>query len=174
MSSRWNAEEIEGGIRICRGDHQWSDECDWVEYVPKTEADRLTRERDEAVAECARLREVLENSARWRDVADELPQEAQEVLFVRYGKTVHGAWIGGCFWHNNQQMAAAKWMPLPKPQTHATLSGGELQAKRQRARLPADFAERARLMREHGEPWPDSAFGLVCDILDAIGKDQQP
>lgn len=92
---------------------------DEIEYrradLVDAEIARLTRERDEAVAECARLREVLENSARWRDVADELPQEAQEVLFVRYGKTVHGAWIGGCFWHNNQQMAAAKWMPLPKP-----------------------------------------------------------
>ena len=52
---------------------------------------------------------------RWRDVVDELPQEAQEVLFVRGGKTVHGAWIGGIFWHSNQKMAAATWMPLPKP-----------------------------------------------------------
>jgi hypothetical protein len=60
-------------------------------------------------------------AVRWRDVADELPQEAQEVLFVRGGKTVHGAWIGGIFWHNNQKMAAAKWMPLPAPQTDAAL-----------------------------------------------------
>lgn len=52
---------------------------------------------------------------RWRDVSEELPQEAQEVLFVRDGKTVHGAWIGGIFWHSNQMMAAAKWMPLPFP-----------------------------------------------------------
>ena len=44
-----------------------------------------------------------------------LPQEAQEVLFVRGGKTVHGAWIGGIFWHNNQKCAAATWMPLPEP-----------------------------------------------------------
>lgn len=51
----------------------------------------------------------------WRDVAEELPQEAQEVLFVRGGKTVHGAWIGGIFWHSNQKMAAATWMPLPFP-----------------------------------------------------------
>ena len=51
----------------------------------------------------------------WRDVVDELPQEAQEVLFVRGGKTVHGAWIGGIFWHNNQKCAAATWMPLPEP-----------------------------------------------------------
>ena len=55
-------------------------------------------------------------SSRWRDVVDELPQEAQEVLFVRGGKTVHGAWIGGIFWHSNQKMAAATWMPLPKTQ----------------------------------------------------------
>lgn len=51
----------------------------------------------------------------WRDVADELPKEAQEVLFVRCGKVVHGAWIGGIFWYNNQKMAAAQWMPMPKP-----------------------------------------------------------
>lgn len=61
------------------------------------------------------LIERLEEAPRWRDVVDELPQEAQEVLFVRGGKTVHGAWIGGIFWHSNQKMAAATWMPLPKP-----------------------------------------------------------
>ena len=59
--------------------------------------------------------DALERAQRWRDVADELPTEAQEVLFVRGGKTVHGAWIGGIFWHNNQKMAAAYWMPLPLP-----------------------------------------------------------
>jgi hypothetical protein len=59
--------------------------------------------------------DALERAPRWRDVADELPQEAQEVLFVRGGKTVHGAWIGGIFWHSNQKMAAAQWMPLPAP-----------------------------------------------------------
>jgi hypothetical protein len=59
--------------------------------------------------------DALERAPRWRDVADELPTEAQEVLFVRGGKTVHGAWIGGIFWHNNQKMAAAYWMPLPLP-----------------------------------------------------------
>lgn len=65
---------------------------------------------------------LLLEAPRWRDVADELPQEAQEVLFVRSGKTVHGAWIGGIFWHNNQKMAAAYWMPLPNPLS-AALSG---------------------------------------------------
>ena len=59
--------------------------------------------------------DALERAPRWRDVADELPTEAQEVLFVRGGKTVHGAWIGGIFWHSNQKMAAAIWMPLPVP-----------------------------------------------------------
>lgn len=61
------------------------------------------------------LIERLGEAPRWRDVVDELPQEAQEVLFVRGGKTVHGAWVGGIFWHSNQQMAAAQWMPLPEP-----------------------------------------------------------
>ena len=55
------------------------------------------------------------DAPRWRDVVDELPKEAQEVLFVRGGKVVHGAWIGGIFWHSNQKMAAAQWMPLPAP-----------------------------------------------------------
>lgn len=59
--------------------------------------------------------DALERTPRWRYVAEELPHEAQEVLFVRGGKTVHGAWIGGIFWHSNQKMAAAKWMPLPLP-----------------------------------------------------------
>ena len=59
--------------------------------------------------------DALERAPRWRDVADELPREAQEVLFVRDKKTVFGAWIGGIFWHNNQKMAAAYWMPLPLP-----------------------------------------------------------
>ena len=59
--------------------------------------------------------DAIERAPRWRDVADELPKEAQEVLFVRCGKTVHGAWIGGIFWHSNQKMAAAYWMPLPLP-----------------------------------------------------------
>ena len=59
--------------------------------------------------------ESIMERLRWRDVADELPQEAQEVLFVRGSKTLHGAWIGGIFWHSNQKMAAAYWMPLPLP-----------------------------------------------------------
>lgn len=50
--------------------------------------------------------DALERVPRWRDVSEELPQEAQEVLFVRGGKVVHGAWIGGIFWHSNQKMAA--------------------------------------------------------------------
>jgi hypothetical protein len=64
----------------------------------------------------------LKMPPRWRDVVDELPQEAQEVLFVRGGKTVHGAWIGGIFWHSNQKMAAAIWMPLPKPPAESKLA----------------------------------------------------
>ena len=61
------------------------------------------------------LLERIADAPRWRDVVDELPKEAQEVLFVRGGKVVHGAWIGGIFWHSNQKMAAAQWMPLPAP-----------------------------------------------------------
>jgi len=80
-------------------------------------------ENEEPSAESANLQhdaaDAIERAPRWRDVADELPQEAQEVLFVRGGKTVHGAWIGGIFWHSNQKMAAAYWMPLPLPPNYA-------------------------------------------------------
>lgn len=58
----------------------------------------------------------------WRYAVDELPQEAQEVLFVRNGKTVHGAWVGGTFWHSNVKTEAEKWMPLPVP--NAEITGG--------------------------------------------------
>ena len=78
-----------------------------------------TRESAGYAAGLEEADKLLLEAPRWRDVADELPQEAQEVLFVRSGKTVHGAWIGGIFWHNNQKMAAAKRMPLPAPQTDA-------------------------------------------------------
>ena len=72
-------------------------------------------ENDHDCPTCSGEGLVRLRAPRWRDVADELPQEAQEVLFVRDGKTVHGAWIGGIFWHSNQKMAAAYWMPLPLP-----------------------------------------------------------
>lgn len=52
---------------------------------------------DEQAAEIERLREALQSSPRWLDVAKEVPRNAQEVLFVRDNKTVHGAWIGGIF-----------------------------------------------------------------------------
>lgn len=77
-----------------------------------------------------RDRLARENEARWRDVAHEVPEEAQEVLMVRDGKTIHGAWIGESFWHSNQKVVAAYWMPLPKPIVGWTLdaarrAGGE-------------------------------------------------
>lgn len=84
----------------------------------------------------AGLVERLEDAPRWRDVVDELPQEAQEVLFVRGGKTVHGAWIGGIFWHSNQQMAAATWMPLPKPPAESKLATAVKMARGGDAPIP--------------------------------------
>lgn len=59
MSSRWNIEEIEGGIRVCRSDHQWSDECDWVEYVPKAEIERLTSENERLRAELFQMTQAV-------------------------------------------------------------------------------------------------------------------
>jgi len=51
----------------------------------------------------------------WRDVDYEVPEQAQEVILVLGEKVVHGAWIGGMFWHNNRKVEATKWMPLPQP-----------------------------------------------------------
>lgn len=57
----------------------------------------------------------LRFSCEWLDVSVIKPKEAQEVLFVKSNKVLFGAWIGGIFWHNNQKMAAAFWMPIPPP-----------------------------------------------------------
>jgi hypothetical protein len=99
-------------------------------------------------------------AAGWRDVADELPQEAQEVLFVRGGKTVHGAWIGGIFWHSNQKMAAAYWMPLPLPPNLALTKI-----------VPQDVAE--MLSGEGPDPelrhmGPAQKLVLLDQVLDSI------
>ena len=51
----------------------------------------------------------------WRDVDYEVPEQAQEVILVLGEKVVHGAWIGGMFWHNNRKVEATKWRPLPQP-----------------------------------------------------------
>lgn len=82
---------------------------------------QIQRAREAAKYE-ARVKELEANAVRqeatpWKDVANELPKEAQEVLFVRAGKVLHGAWIGGIFWHSNTKMAAAYWMPLPAAPT---------------------------------------------------------
>jgi len=96
--------------------------CAEIQERHSKELAAVTAQRDELAKLCnyhekihADLLERLAEAPRWRDVAEELPQEAQEVLFVRDGKVVHGAWIGGIFWHSNQKMAAAQWMPMPKP-----------------------------------------------------------
>ena len=118
-----------GSVRWLKTDHpQYTDASDvWVrgdDAIAALESLRaenarmraaLTRLRDEnkAARLLSQAADALERAPRWRDVSDELPAEAQEVLFVRGGKTVHGAWIGGIFWHSGQKMAAAKWMPLP-------------------------------------------------------------
>ncbi len=70
----------------------------------------------------AALREKAESASDgwkgWRDVyVHGCPEAAQEVLFARGGITVHGAFIGGIFWHSNEKCAAALWMPLPTPLT---------------------------------------------------------
>lgn len=156
------------------------------------EADK--REIEALREEAAMLRQQLQ--AGWRDVADELPQEAQEVLFVRGGKTVHGAWIGGIFWHSNQKMAAAKWMPLPLPpkpdvtpmmescfvcgkeysrnrqwcphcERKKTADDTDQQAKRLRAELAATQA-REKVLRDALVEIGDSACGEACHQYVAL------
>lgn len=39
---RWNIEEIDGGLRICKGHHHRSDSCEWTEYFPATAHVRQT------------------------------------------------------------------------------------------------------------------------------------
>jgi hypothetical protein len=96
--------------------------CAEIQERHNKELAAVTAQRDELAKLCnynekihLDMLERLAEAPRWRDVVEELPQEAQEVLFVRGGKVVHGAWIGGIFWHNNQKMAAAQWMPMPQP-----------------------------------------------------------
>lgn len=33
-NDRWNVCTTEGGFKICRGDHERSDPCEWEYYVP--------------------------------------------------------------------------------------------------------------------------------------------
>lgn len=87
----------------------------------------------------------------WRDVAEELPTEAQEVLFVRGDKVVHGAWIGGIFLHSNTKMAAAKWMPLPPVDLPPLYTAPVVQ--------PDDIKDAARYrMLRNGEYWPAAFY----------------
>ena len=46
--NRWNIEETETGLRICRGDHDRACACEWEYYVPETELAEA-RETIEAV-----------------------------------------------------------------------------------------------------------------------------
>lgn len=32
---RWNVEETKDGLRVCKGDHERSAGCEWIEYIPK-------------------------------------------------------------------------------------------------------------------------------------------
>ena len=60
---------------------------------------------------------LLREALRWRDVSvDGLPKEAQEILFIRDGKALYGAFIGGVFWYSNKQCAALYWKPMPDAQ----------------------------------------------------------
>lgn len=89
----------------------------------------------EAVLE---LIEQLTGATRWRNAVDEPPQEAKEVLFVHGGKTVHGAWIGGAFWHNNKRCSTAAWFPLPAPPK--SYVGGTAKHSEERS-LPCDVPD---------------------------------
>lgn len=93
----------------------------------------MAAKRAECCEEIEELRQQLSeyvDCVRWRDVStDGLPTEAQEVLFARGKETLHGAFIGGLFWHSNKQCAALYWMPLPKPPKALTTTKPKEQGK---------------------------------------------
>lgn len=88
------------------------DYCEvYQRYTQSIPASKLAALREKAES-------VSEGWKGWRDVyVHGYPEAAQEVLFARGGITVHGAFIGGIFWHSNEKCAAALWMPLPTPLT---------------------------------------------------------
>ena len=82
---------------------------DWPDKI-EAELAKVRREfRDFRAGQAASVPDM------WRDVDYEVPEQAQEVILVLGEKVVHGAWIGGMFWHNNRKVEATKWMPLPQP-----------------------------------------------------------
>lgn len=115
------------------GEDTW---FDWTPVKPGSDEHRRLRAAGEMdycevyqrhtqsipASKLAALREKAESVSDgwkgWRDVyVHGYPEAAQEVLFARGGITVHGAFIGGIFWHSNEKCAAALWMPLPTPLT---------------------------------------------------------
>ena len=52
---RWNFEPTHDGLRVCRGDHERSDECEWEYYVLRAEVEQLKQERDEAQSTLAAI-----------------------------------------------------------------------------------------------------------------------
>lgn len=42
---KWNIEEIENGIKICRGEHHRSDLCEW-EYYSQEKSQNINKEID--------------------------------------------------------------------------------------------------------------------------------
>lgn len=57
---KWSVEETEDGVRVCKGDHHRSSDCEWQDYVP---ADKLHHERTLALAQVGRI-EALEQALR--------------------------------------------------------------------------------------------------------------
>ena len=105
--------------RICRtcdghgmiGGPSYSQPDEGGEPCPDCDA-FILRKQAEAVQAS---RQAVSVPDMWRDVDYEVPEQAQEVILVLGEKVVHGAWIGGMFWHNNRKVEATKWMPLPQP-----------------------------------------------------------
>jgi hypothetical protein len=116
--------QVDSGVCMCGDDikdhnqasgHSSVDVWDHaVEQINKEGSSEafILRKQAEAVQAS---REAASVPDMWRDVDYEVPEQAQEVILVLGEKVVHGAWIGGMFWHNNRKVEATKWMPLPCP-----------------------------------------------------------
>lgn len=78
---RWNFEKTDDGIRICFGEHDRSNGCEYVEYVPKTaisEAVKAERDRIKLVLENLECVNGNETEIRRQDAIDAILSDDQE------------------------------------------------------------------------------------------------
>ena len=96
-TNRWNIEVTKEGVRICAGEHHRSQDCEWIEYVPKVWHDALAA-RLAAVEEALRL-ELLESNKVGLRLAEALTMLSERdfeynrktnALIERHAKQIEG------------------------------------------------------------------------------------